>query len=226
MRDAYQICRIQHNTSEDSKSPFRDRTKIKIPCPCTAASSNHGSLRRRHDDITTGWRPCLCPRQHGVGILKCTCRTEAQELLWPTMSTHFRMALRRMMGDDPDLELSPNYMSRWSFASSSISRTNTTDDAVSVAPFVPSRNEEEAVDNGERDNAQCVSGFNLYTLVIGLMMAAFLLMIDSTILVTVGKSKSSSSAPKLIFQAIPSITSTFDSLKDIGWYGSTYLLAT
>ncbi|KAL8645568.1 MAG: hypothetical protein Q9226_007242 [Calogaya cf. arnoldii] len=66
--------------------------------------------------------------------------------------------------------------------------------------------EEPSQENGD----QYVKGFTLYSLVGGLMMAAFLLMIDSTILVT----------------AIPSITSTFNSLEDIGWYGSTYLLAT
>ncbi|KAF9888974.1 hypothetical protein FE257_008144 [Aspergillus nanangensis] len=58
--------------------------------------------------------------------------------------------------------------------------------------------------------SQHLTGLLLNALVAGLTMAAFLLMIDSTILVT----------------AIPTITTYFNSLADVGWYGSSYLLAT
>lgn len=46
-------------------------------------------------------------------------------------------------------------------------------------------NEEATINSDEDDGVQYVAGFALYALVAGLTMASFLLMIDSTILVTV-----------------------------------------
>lgn len=68
------------------------------------------------------------------------------------------------------------------------------------------------VDNGTSSTSDenYLTGHALFTLMVGLTMAAFLLMIDSTVLVT----------------AIPTITSAFNSLDDVGWYGSSYLLTT
>ncbi|KAL7916751.1 MFS general substrate transporter [Trichoderma velutinum] len=55
---------------------------------------------------------------------------------------------------------------------------------------------------------QYLTGPLLTSLVLGLTMAAFLLMIDSTILVT----------------TIPSLTTYFKSLQDVGWYGTGSLI--
>jgi len=52
------------------------------------------------------------------------------------------------------------------------------------------------------------SGLKLTIIMIGLCLAVFLVALDNTIITT----------------AIPKITDTFKSLKDIGWYGSAYLL--
>lgn len=151
-----------------------------------------------------------------------------------TRSARFRLALQRMVGDDPDLELNQFiYLPRWSFRSNSL-RSNIPDrldptepefqpedgnsglsdvrsdvtrnpasighdfvqedeempeikrTSASVAQSFAPENEEIVVNPIESNTAQYLNGPALYLLVIGLMMAAFLLMIDSTILVTVG----------------------------------------
>lgn len=76
----------------------------------------------------------------------------------------------------------------------------------------------------EVDTPQYIRGTALYTLIVGLTMAAFLLMIDSTILVTVSQSEYLKASSTQDDQAIPTITNAFNSLDDVGWYGSTYLL--
>ncbi|KAI4218228.1 MAG: hypothetical protein L6R36_009065, partial [Xanthoria steineri] len=122
-----------------------------------------------------------------------------------------------------DPELAPARHSR-RFNSSHLSDTSSIAELVEEVEVNPPTEEPR---QGAHD--QYIKGLPLYALVAGLMMAAFLLMIDSTILVTV--------CMKRVFmlsvvtdgecgQAIPSITSAFNSLEDIGWYGSTYLLAT
>lgn len=152
----------------------------------------------------------------------------------PTRSARFRLALQRMVGDDPDLELKHFvHLPRWSFRSNSF-RSRITDGSDSKEPeynsedwdsglndfrlevvresasdvygFIPEddevpeitrtsasvaqsiapENEEIAVNLIESNTTHHLNGFALYLLVTGLMMAAFLLMIDSTILVTVG----------------------------------------
>lgn len=150
-------------------------------------------------------------------------------------SARFRLALQRMAGDDPQLELNRFvYVPSWSFRSNSPRSTITdrpdstepglrpegwnsslndirseatrdpasivhgiiqeyeempenTGTPASLAPNFTLENEGIAVDSIESNTAQHLNGPALYLLVIGLMMAAFLLMIDSTILVTVGE---------------------------------------
>jgi hypothetical protein len=58
------------------------------------------------------------------------------------------------------------------------------------------------------DTSQHVTGLKLVTLVIALCLAVFLVALDQTIIAT----------------AIPKITDHFDSISDIGWYGSAYFL--
>ncbi|KAL5533396.1 hypothetical protein ACEPAF_5172 [Sanghuangporus sanghuang] len=54
------------------------------------------------------------------------------------------------------------------------------------------------------------SGMRLFLLTIGLCLVIFVISLDNTIIAT----------------AIPTITTVFDSLDDVGWYGSSYLLTT
>lgn len=60
------------------------------------------------------------------------------------------------------------------------------------------------------DDSKHVKGLQLVLLTFGLLLATFVVALDNTIIAT----------------AIPRITSIFDSLDDVGWYGSAYLLTT
>lgn len=70
---------------------------------------------------------------------------------------------------------------------------------------------QEGEDNdGEEPNVVYPSGVSLALLSVGLCLATFVQALDNAILAT----------------AIPKITSEFNSLGDVGWYGSSYLLTT
>lgn len=60
------------------------------------------------------------------------------------------------------------------------------------------------------DESKYLSGLKLWTLSFGLCLTTFVIALDNTIIAT----------------AIPKITSVFNSLEDVGWYGSSYLLTT
>jgi fucose permease len=60
------------------------------------------------------------------------------------------------------------------------------------------------------DESKYLSGLKLWTLSFGLCLTTFVIALDNTIIAT----------------AIPKITSVFNSLDDVGWYGSSYLLTT
>jgi hypothetical protein len=73
------------------------------------------------------------------------------------------------------------------------------------------------IDNGERestteveDESKYLSGVKLWILSLGLCLTTFVIALDNTIIAT----------------AIPKITTVFNSLEDVGWYGSSYLLTT
>ena len=104
--------------------------------------------------------------------------------------------------------------------------TDTPDEVASTTPVTQKPPEEKTTQDDEAEHATYVTGIALYAVLTGLTMAAFLLMLDSTIVVTVSCILESILALLKKFQAIPSITSAFNSLNDIGWYGSAYLLAT
>ena len=76
--------------------------------------------------------------------------------------------------------------------------------------------EEQEVDTVENtvdeqnDDSKYPGGAKLAVLTFGLCMAIFVVALDNTIIAT----------------AIPRITTQFDSLNDVGWYGSAYLLTT
>ena len=62
----------------------------------------------------------------------------------------------------------------------------------------------------QNDDSKYPGGVTLAILTFGLCMATFVVALDNTIIAT----------------AIPKITTVFDSLNDVGWYGSSYLLTT
>lgn len=63
-------------------------------------------------------------------------------------------------------------------------------------------------DSMTENETNYLGGFKLVTLVIALCLAVFLVALDQTIIAT----------------AIPKITDHFNSISDIGWYGSAYFL--
>ncbi|KIK69223.1 hypothetical protein GYMLUDRAFT_237048 [Collybiopsis luxurians FD-317 M1] len=86
---------------------------------------------------------------------------------------------------------------------------------VEIRPLSPVEEEEDLgeadppiADAEEEFSPQYASGINLAFIVLGLCLTVFVIHLDANIIAT----------------AIPRITSTFDSLDDIGWYGSAYLL--
>jgi hypothetical protein len=68
--------------------------------------------------------------------------------------------------------------------------------------------EKEPVNEFAEDTSQYLTGIKLITLIIALCLAVFLVALDQTIIAT----------------AIPKITDHFNSISDIGWYGSAYFL--
>ncbi|KAE8450205.1 hypothetical protein EG329_006986 [Mollisiaceae sp. DMI_Dod_QoI] len=68
----------------------------------------------------------------------------------------------------------------------------------------PEPDAEESIE----DESQYITGFKLALLMIGLCMAVLLVGLDNSILAT----------------AIPTITTKFNSLDDVGWYGSAFLI--
>ena len=63
---------------------------------------------------------------------------------------------------------------------------------------------------GEDDESKYMHGPKLWLLTFGLFLATFVVALDNTIIAV----------------AIPKITTVFNSLDDVGWYGSAYLLTT
>ncbi|KAF2171276.1 hypothetical protein M409DRAFT_63625 [Zasmidium cellare ATCC 36951] len=68
----------------------------------------------------------------------------------------------------------------------------------------------EQEESTTEDDSKYLKGPQLLLLTTGLLLATFVVALDNTIIAT----------------AIPKITSIFDSLDDVGWYGSAYLLTT
>lgn len=66
------------------------------------------------------------------------------------------------------------------------------------------------VETEAEDEIKYPKGFQLAILTFGLCLATFVVALDNTIIAT----------------AIPKITTDFNSLGDVGWYGSSYLLTT
>jgi EmrB/QacA subfamily drug resistance transporter len=70
--------------------------------------------------------------------------------------------------------------------------------------------EAEAEEATEQDEPEYPTGVKLTIIIAALALAVFLMALDNTIIAT----------------AIPKITDHFNSLTDVGWYGSSYLLTT
>jgi hypothetical protein len=80
--------------------------------------------------------------------------------------------------------------------------------------------------NVEQEN-QWATGFKLFNIIGALGLACLLMLLDTSIISTVGNSRNFRRGFSLInlTQAVPRITSEFNSLPDVGWYGSAYQLA-
>ncbi|KAF1816953.1 MFS transporter [Eremomyces bilateralis CBS 781.70] len=74
----------------------------------------------------------------------------------------------------------------------------------------PVNQTEDEDDPNREDTSRYVRGLPLILLTAGLCSATFMIALDNTIIAT----------------AIPAITTYFNSLPDVGWYGSSYLLTT
>ncbi|OLN85277.1 putative HC-toxin efflux carrier TOXA 14 [Colletotrichum chlorophyti] len=83
-------------------------------------------------------------------------------------------------------------------------------DDTHTADIEPASNKEPFKAPAEEDNIEYPSGLKLVLIIISLCLAVFLVALDQTII-----------AP-----ALGAITSEYGSVKDIGWYGSSYLLTT
>jgi hypothetical protein len=77
------------------------------------------------------------------------------------------------------------------------------------------------------DDYEYIIGFKLILVTSAVTMVAFLITLDASIVVTVSLASSclNTRVKHLKDQAIPSITTDFHSIPDIGWYGAAYLLA-
>ncbi|KAF3394017.1 Efflux pump mlcE [Penicillium rolfsii] len=64
-------------------------------------------------------------------------------------------------------------------------------------------------ESGDNDEREYITGIKLGMVVVGVTLVAFLVMLDTSIIAT----------------AIPRITTQFHSLEDLGWYGSSYQIA-
>jgi len=75
---------------------------------------------------------------------------------------------------------------------------------------VPTSKDGEAAEEDQDDESKYLTGLPLIILTMGLCLTTFIIALDNTIIAT----------------AIPRITTAFNSLGDVGWYGSSYLLTT
>ena len=81
--------------------------------------------------------------------------------------------------------------------------------------------------NEPDDDTKYPGGFALGILTFGLCMSTFVVALDNTIIGEFYEQRLQDSASDhFIATAIPKITTVFDSLDDVGWYGSSYLLTT
>ena len=96
-------------------------------------------------------------------------------------------------------------------SSVSISPGDPTGFTTGIGPGAVEEREKSLAENNEPDDeSQYPGGLQLALVTIGLALATFVIALDNTIIAT----------------AIPQITSVFNSLNDVGWYGSSYLLTT
>jgi hypothetical protein len=75
---------------------------------------------------------------------------------------------------------------------------------------IPTSKDGEAAEEDQDDESKYLTGLPLIILTIGLCLTTVIIALDNTIIAT----------------AIPRITTAFNSLGDVGWYGSSYLLTT
>jgi len=78
----------------------------------------------------------------------------------------------------------------------------------------------------EQQEWEYITGPKLYLVIGTVTLVCFIMLLDTSIVATVGLAGDNHIfTHPLTGKAIPSITSHFHSLGDVGWYGSSYLLA-
>ncbi|KAI9893631.1 MAG: hypothetical protein M1814_006427 [Vezdaea aestivalis] len=109
------------------------------------------------------------------------------------------------------IAVTPNQASASSFTSEKTPRISNEHDATK-SEAVTSSEEPSASSSPVQDDSAVVypTGLKLGLITLALCLAVFLVALDQTIIAT----------------AIPRITDQFNSLEDVGWYGSSYLLTT
>ncbi|RMZ68861.1 HC-toxin efflux carrier TOXA [Pyrenophora seminiperda CCB06] len=88
--------------------------------------------------------------------------------------------------------------------------TETTAEEEKTSAHVDENEHGNGKDDEVEDESKYLTGWKLAMLSIGLCLTTFVIALDNTIIAT----------------AIPKITTYFNSLDDVGWYGSSYLLTT
>jgi hypothetical protein len=77
----------------------------------------------------------------------------------------------------------------------------------------------------KEEERRYLTGIKLFMVISAVTLVCFLVLLDTSIIVTVGLSVSFSMNTFDTSQAIPVITTHFHSLEDLGWYGSSYQIA-
>jgi hypothetical protein len=90
---------------------------------------------------------------------------------------------------------------------------------------VPLDHETVATAVDKEGNQDYVTGLKLFSILASVTMAAFLMLLDGSIIGVVSAQYQPCSGVRLNRQAIPRITSEFHSLDDIGWYTAAYQLS-
>ncbi|ETN36532.1 uncharacterized protein HMPREF1541_08810 [Cyphellophora europaea CBS 101466] len=91
-----------------------------------------------------------------------------------------------------------------------VESSNAAPDAQNSKEHEAVRTDSVASSSGVEDESKYLKGPPLFFLTLGLSLTTFVIALDNTIIAT----------------AIPRITTVFNSLDDVGWYGSSYLLTT
>lgn len=89
----------------------------------------------------------------------------------------------------------------------------------------PDGNPEVVGESPKDEERKYLTGIKLFMVISAVTLVCFLVLLDTSIIVTVSLSASFAINTSDASQAIPVITTHFHSLEDLGWYGSSYQIA-